>query len=94
MYLDDEEAVHRMNQEIDLQSRGDLRQRLSKATYGDTGLISIKQFNKFVKEDLCMSDNDLLRLQRVSKFADLKTRDKIMQVETLLANFHDRVKQS
>ena len=41
-YLEDEEAVKRMMDEIGLQKRGELRQRLLKVTYGETGLISQK----------------------------------------------------
>jgi len=42
VYLEDEEAIVRMFQEIRLQDKGALKERLVKVSYGDTGFISQK----------------------------------------------------
>ena len=42
IYLDDEQSVINMFQEIKMQDQGTLKQRLTKISYGDTGIISQK----------------------------------------------------
>mmetsp|Transcript_5802 Transcript_5802/g.9262 ORF Transcript_5802/g.9262 Transcript_5802/m.9262 type:complete len:150 (+) Transcript_5802:2542-2991(+) len=83
-----------MKTEIDVQKRGDFRARLLKVTYGDTGIMSQKQFTRLVKDDLCLSENDLIRLLRVSGFSELKTKDRTMRVDLVQKNIEDRVAQS
>jgi hypothetical protein len=78
IYLEDEEAVHRMLKEIDVQEKGDLTRRIRDVGHPNSSIISQKQFTSFVKDELHMDDADLLRLLRVSKFAELK-KDKTMK---------------
>jgi phosphotransferase system IIA component len=78
--------------EIDLQRRGKLHSRLSSLSSG-TDLINDKVFRKFIKEDLHLEDNDLLRLLRVSKLDKLK-KGLTLSVPIVVQNFDERIKAS
>lgn len=94
LYLEDEEAITRMVKEIELQDRGDLKQRLKKVSFSDSGMIWQKNFVGLIKNELGMSDSDQIKLLRVSGFAALKTQDKSLKMDFVLKNIEDRIAQS
>ena len=73
LYLEDEEAIIRMMAEIDLQDKGDLRTRLKSKQFHDTGMLQMKRFVGFIKDELMMADSDQIKLLRVAGYAALKT---------------------
>lgn len=91
VYLEDEEAIHRMMQEIELQDRGDLKTRLKKVSFSDTNMLWQKHFVGLIKDELNMSDSDQIKLLRVAGFAALKTENKSLKVEVVLKNLEDRI---
>ena len=92
--MEDEEAIDRMLKEIDREQKGDLKARLKKASFGDSGLLWQKHFIGLIKDELCMNDTDQIRLLRVSGFSNLKSQDKNLSYEVVYKNFQDRIKQS
>lgn len=58
LYLEDEEAIERMIKEIELQDRGDLRERLKRVSFSDSGMIWQKHFIGLIKDELGMNDSD------------------------------------
>jgi hypothetical protein len=62
----------RMMREIEADKKGDLRTRLMKVTFGETGIMSSKQFTVLINDQLHLSANDQQKLQRVAGFAALK----------------------
>lgn len=94
IYLEDEEAIHRMIAEIELQDRGDLKERLKRISFSDSNMIWQKHFVGFIKDELHMNDSDQIRLLRVSGFSALKDQTKGLKYELVLKNFEDRLAQS
>ena len=90
--LDDEDAIIRMNDEINLQRKGDLKARLMKIT-NDSSLISEKYFKMFILDQLHLEPNDLTKLNRVSKIDQLK-RNGTMPIDILVQNIEDRIAKS
>ena len=72
VYLEDDEAIERMINEIDSQGRGGLKSRLMKVTFSDSGIMNAKQFTVLINDQLHLSANDQQKLQRVAGFANLK----------------------
>ena len=83
-----------MFEEIQMQDMGNLKQRLTKISYGDTGIISQKQFTEFLQVDLRMSENDLMKLIKVAGFTKITSQNKTMRIDTVSKNLEDRVLQS
>ena len=73
VYLEDEEAIVRMFQEIRLQDKGTLKERLVKVSYGETGIINQKQFTEFLQKQLKTKENDLLKIVKVAGFTQIKS---------------------
>lgn len=91
LYLEDEEAIIRMYKEIELQQKGDLKQRLKKVSFSDSGMLWQKHFVGLIKDELCMNDADQFKLLRVSGFAALQTKDKSLKWQMVLKNIEDRI---
>lgn len=59
----------------------------------DTDLLNAKQFQNLVCDQLGMNANDLLKLNRVSGFADIKASE-TLRVDLVVKNFMDRLEKS
>ena len=79
IYLEDDEAIIRMMKEIEADQKGNLKTRLMKVTYGETGIMSAKQFTVLINDQLHLSANDQQKLHRVAGFAVLK-KDQTLKV--------------
>ena len=56
-FLEDEDAIIRMFNELEIQRKGNLEKRLNDVSL-NTGVIDKKYFTKFIEEKLHMSAND------------------------------------
>lgn len=69
-FLEDEDSIIRMYDELKLQ-KTTLPRALEKLASGSE-LTSAVYFKRLIKDQLHMEDNDLMRLNRVSKLDQLK----------------------
>ena len=60
-------------------------------TFGETGIISDKQFKKLIMDELGLSADDKFRLERASKFTEAKGNPKTMSVDLVHKNIEDRI---
>lgn len=94
VYLEDEEAIQRMRDEIAIRKNGDLRDWLRRSAFEGLDDISLKQFKVMIEKGLQMSANDLIKLVRVAGFDELKSKDKKMKIETVALRIEKRLEES
>jgi len=94
VYLEDEEAIQRMGNEIAIRRNGELRDWLSRFSFSGVDDISLKQYKDMIEKGLQMSANDLIKLIRVAGFDELKSKDKKMKIETVALNIEKRLAES
>jgi len=58
LFIEDEEAILKMLKEIELQQKGDLKVRLRKVAFSDSGMLFQKHFIGLIKDELGMNDAD------------------------------------
>lgn len=63
-------------------------------TFGETGIISDKQFKKLIMDELGMSTDDHFRLERVAKFSEAKGNPKTLKVDFVHKNIEERIAMS
>lgn len=67
-FVEDEEAIHRMLKEIDNDQKGDLAKRIKLVAAQGASIITEKEFNRLIVDQLKMSPADQVSLRRVTKF--------------------------